>query len=623
MYRRHDRVYLPDKQLDLTVHEFSTYVEEILGRTQKDGLGSLGEEWIETILMLAYACQYITREELSFYFGPTMANSMARRRFSQMVRDKMLASETFKPLDGFSRNAYCLARPVIENVGMLFPLECRNSIKKRRTSGIVPEHDYSCGINMIQLIVSGLNFIWRKEYVLQGQYRTKRTVRTDLVAAVKGREQRTLYIEQDMGTENIGQLIEKIAAYGDHSVHQDENNILFFSMRKVSDYIPFRNAFADDAAQRVYKAMKEGGFQELYDFYCHFCQEYDSFEDPSLKDRKFLGYVKRLLCLTEVCSSKVSVSSVDATTPIEHIKGHTFSISDMQQFCEDSEAMRNPYVKRAQNVKAVRSAFSKELSMLSALARSVDKGLIKREEVFVLLCGMATYVVPTDLLGNHLKYVFPDTYHMEKCYRNILCAYYAFYQHPMAISTPYFDTGVSGMHIRLRNAFLCEIRNERPADAEKDAFLEIPYTPENEKKKGIVCVESINDLSALIRAYFIYRMVDLADTPYQFIHFIFHVDESWQAYRIAELFGIPADDSYLTERPIFFGFISRRELDKKRAIFGVDCYGTDKSSFGSEERDFYETFPYLPAYEKITYDVSDMANLEVADVAKLFFGNDA
>ena len=96
MYRTKDFTYLPDYTKD-----FKNAEELFLFLAQKfdiDAESVDSRQYLRmSILMLAYICQYITNEELSFYFGSYYSSSAIRRALARLVDENMLRSEHFKP----------------------------------------------------------------------------------------------------------------------------------------------------------------------------------------------------------------------------------------------------------------------------------------------------------------------------------------------------------------------------------------------------------------------------------------------------------------------------------------------------------------------------------------------
>lgn len=578
---------------------------------------------------LAYMCQYITAEELSVYVSSDFGKDAMRRRFARLVSAGYLRADKFRFPDGHSRTAYCLTKKGIEAAGGYFPREAYHEVKVRRSGGYVPEHDYSCGINVLSALYARIPFFWEKEYVLTGVYKKLRSVRSDCVFVTRYENPNILFVEQDMGTESTATLIDKIGAYGDHGVQSDDMCRLIFSCRCLPSQDYSSTLFNQGWVRNL---MELVGDMDFYDYYLS-----GSF------DHSTRLLLKKFLVLLGVCSASVDFNSVHASTELTK-NPVPFGRAEFLDYLDSLDAFCNPYQMMYQNKLQAENSFSTLFAMASALSRLLlsAEELGKSDEVSTILGGLPVFVVPTHLFARRIRNVVPAYFSLPTYQKGLIGAYYGvptlFYDRldlgvgsleslfsvtirdcyliyePCEEATSGFlsmrgytqwkklvdETDSSGARVnklffrsavglkKVEGAYLmsyssssfsCEdpffrALGSRCAnyEAENSILDETEFrdlnTGEVPCKVGVVCSTSVCNLSALMCAH--YLMSYEKELSYDYIHFIFECDNKEQMKKIAVLLGFDkCYDDYLEKKGVQVSF----SLAEDKTLYRVYGYG--------------------------------------------------
>lgn len=510
---------------------------------------------------LAYMCQYITAEELAVYVSPEFGKDGMRRRFSRLVKAGILRADKFKTYDGHSRMGYCLTKKGIAAVSQYFPRETTSEIKVRRSGGYVPEHDYSCGMNILSALYLRIPFFWEKEYVLPGKYKVLRAVRSDCVLVTRFKDPQVLFIEQDMGTENSVTLVNKVGAYGDHGVQQELNCSVIFSCRKLptQDFsdtlfqIKWINSLRD-----ILGSLSINGNDGIYKLYELLSDElaaagtnsykgngaYSNYNRTSgskdtrntiatdtilscMKDTitfrgaqnnysaltNFLIDLKRLLVLTGVCSIdelssfsyKKEVADIELLPRISSAttlsrKGKDFTISDLTTYADQLDSFNNTYRIKYQNVQQANNSFSTLISMLSVYKNNINASL-DRDEVLTILSGLPVYVVPTSLFARKMPYILPVYFSLPSRQKNLIYEYYgvpAIYCSKIGIGN-HSTTDIDKVEVYLRDCFIVYDKYDNNTGELYDSNIESVGTEANNEKNRKISYLSNRSVSLLNR----------------------------------------------------------------------------------------------------------------------------
>lgn len=643
MYKNKDLISLPRfRQSFHNSDELYAHIAERFHLTSNETDSSLRM----SIMALAYMCQYITYEELSVFLGSYFSSSTIRRMVGRMVDSGILKREKFELQDSYSRYAFCLGKKAIEYAGSLFPLECRQNLKVRRSMGIVPEHDYSAGMNMLHLLASPLSFTWKKEFMFGGVKKVKRSLCVDYVVPIANEQNPVcLYIEQDMGTETIGRLIEKIEIYGDHGIPSQASSILVFSFRKAQPAVARSSYLHGCFSSTLLDSMKATGEKSLYAYY----ERYTAGDISVTYPYNYTVCLKKFLVATGVCEpaagsqntlntmaapASLSAEHITEQTVLTRIKSHDITIKDLVRYCKDEDAMCNPYSSINANRQQASSAFRKELSMLGVLTSYVKHGHVNRDSIRLILGGFPVYAVPTALFGNSLPFFVPERFDTVTKWMASLSDYYDPDKEWANTSSSHqiSDTFAASDMAKIPGAVpeMQETQATQQAPAMPAAFLRIvpqfrllPNDPAIILRdcftagNGLICVASSHNISAIVQACYFGSCYQMSTSfPYSFLHFIFLVDTPGEAVQLASILNCYTDDSYVNPEKAAFNvyFLLAQDMGKARSLKAVikydDMTGTD-----------YDFFSVLPGSEKPDLKANGIG--DIGDFVKSLFANDS
>lgn len=363
MYINHDNIYLPAYH-DYTLDTLKILLEDTLGIS----FSNYAQDGTDTLLILAYIAQYITPEELSTIFGEKMGSRRVKLCITRLVKRKLLKSEKFQRPDGYSKNAYCLTRHGIEAASALLPSPILQAVKVRHSGGYVSGHDYGCGMSLLHILAMGDPLNYRREYTIGGIYKKKRSLCIDALVNI-GED--ILYIEQDMGTESVRTLINKIASYHEQGLDRKDGGRLVFSCRRAE--LPIADpCFSLTYLEEIKQYAKDGVLSAL------------PFLSP--KGKTCADSLLSVMGVYDHNGSRIGYRDI--------------TFAELQRFIEELDAGHNLYRLYLKGRLQAQKAFSTYLSLLRALLPLVDR--TERYEIAALLNGFSCRVLPTDLLSSYL-----------------------------------------------------------------------------------------------------------------------------------------------------------------------------------------------------------------------------
>ncbi len=197
----------------------------------------------DLILIFAYYTQMLSAKELAYMCDLTETYSYGtiRRTILRLVKDGLLCSHKLRKSDCGTYNIYYLTLEGYNYASCLIEhIEPYRSFKDRHPNTVL--HDYSTGMNFIQFFLSDLPFHFYHETTFAANMnnidgsKIYAGISTDALAIIPEKGANHIYyIEQDMGTESIWQLIDKIKRYIRNNLLSDERSEIIFSFR--SPYI--------------------------------------------------------------------------------------------------------------------------------------------------------------------------------------------------------------------------------------------------------------------------------------------------------------------------------------------------------------------------------------------------
>lgn len=364
MYLSENNIYLPIPR-NYSLDD----LKGLLSDTLDISFFNHAQDGTDTLLVLAYIAQYITSEELSAIFGKEMGNKRVKQCINRLVLRKLLKSEKFTRPDGHSKSAYCLTKRGIETVSTLLPSSILQPVKVRRSGGYVPGHDYGCGMSLLSILSMGKAFNYRREYTIGGIYKKKHSLCIDALVNI-GKD--ILYVEQDMGTEAIRTLLNKIAAYNEQGLTGSGGGRLVFSCRRAE--VPVSDdCFSLTYLEEIKKYARDGVISAL--------------PSLSLKGRACADSLLSVMGVYDQKGARIGHRDV--------------TYEELMRFMDELEGGHNLYRLMVKGKVQVQAAFSTYLSLLRALLPQISH--TERYEVAALLGGFSCCVYPTDLLSSYLS----------------------------------------------------------------------------------------------------------------------------------------------------------------------------------------------------------------------------
>lgn len=546
MYRKRD-TYLIDYHMNLS--DSADVCRLINEKFRAAGMGfPVGGASVQNCIMFfAYLCQYITYEELCIFLGKYFSSPRVRQCMTILINKKLMRKEVFPHGESQSRCAYCLTKHGIEHILPLIPYDLSHNIKPRRSGSIVPLHDYYCGINMMHFFLAPFSCTWDKELVFSNK------LRPDIVLRTYDSNQ-TIYIEQDMGTESKGELLDKLTTY--HGLGLTQNAIIIFSMSTRLSAPGIDSGLSRKFLKILCEVMDKCGFKSVFDLYEDYLRSGSSTALISaLKaPERFISQLEEFLVWTGVCRSMGSPVSAMSTKNLNRFSNHDFTRTELSRYLEDLKTPCNPYINMYINHTAASYSFSKYCSLLDTLFYYIHTASWDMMPyVRSLLGGLPVFVVPTNLLCNYFPYIFPITYKTINRYVKSLSDYFP---------------GIS----------INDYEIMRPAFFPADTYPGIVFRDSFLYNGGLIIVSSAYNMSTISQAKLLLEMQYQDMQQYRFLHFLFIVDEYEQALKIHNLLMAPCADSEQEFYPpkdhtyLTISYLLTRECGKRERLFTIYRY---------------------------------------------------
>lgn len=167
------------------------------------------------ILTALFYCSYLTAADLSYYLGmPEKSFKSLHKQLNDMEQAGLIKKAPLKTKDAFSRVLYYPTESGFSMAAAYIGVPYLFSYK-RRGKQITTMHDYSIGLNALQLMLYGNSFIWNKEVSyseIYGGVKKNGSICIDAVCDFVDTPYR-MYIEEDLGNESNGILLGKLEKY--------------------------------------------------------------------------------------------------------------------------------------------------------------------------------------------------------------------------------------------------------------------------------------------------------------------------------------------------------------------------------------------------------------------------
>lgn len=341
------------------------------------------------ILTALFYCSYLTAADLSYYLGlPEKSFKSLHKQLNDMEEAGLIKKTPIKTKDAFSRvfyypseNGFAMAAAFI-GVPYYFTY-------KRRGKQITTMHDYSIGLNALQLMLYGSSFIWDKEVsyaATLGGMKKAGSLCVDAICDFKDTPYR-MYIEEDLGNESIGILLGKLEKYHQFELLRDgKNELVVYSFRQpyLTCDAPQIPAYSAKNVEEVKKWLVQSK-QTLN-------EAMTSLQNHSLDEKtaKLLDTMESIDLVLELSKHKKDISA-------EYLEYFIKDLEELKLDCrvEDHNKLQEKFT---------RGRFR---SMAGVLAKNYRKSSHHNLSYITdLMKGFPVYCCSTTLLMNELPYYF-------------------------------------------------------------------------------------------------------------------------------------------------------------------------------------------------------------------------
>ncbi len=354
--------------------------------------GFLTEE--NTLLCLIAYCEYISQEECCYYFN-TKAGTL-RSYFKRLLEKGLIKGVRLKEVDSRTRILYCITKKgfqtVADKLGEYSSLRYKS--KREHSMSI---HDYSSGhtfLSCLHCFSRGESeFYFGRELGFSASMRGKKNALfIDGAFIYNGK---TVYVEQDMGTERNSVLLQKTVKYHNQDLMNAEKEYLILSY-KVPYLKLSSKAFQIKHLSIILENCRVNNCDSLISYYQNLSNIEPS--DTLMCDvKETLFELLTLIGALKYADNKYSFN-----------RGRDFTQEDLQRFIDDYNNFRNPYYWREYNRSQLRECNAKRDSLISSY---LDNKSAYEEVLNDFYGGFSYMIAPTTLLANCLPSLlsFPVT----------------------------------------------------------------------------------------------------------------------------------------------------------------------------------------------------------------------
>lgn len=373
--------YINAKRLKRTsTKEVRSLLEDTIGMTF-----SGSSDIKDTILGVVFLTGYITAADLSYYLGmPENSFKSLHRQLDDLVKGKYLAQIGLDGKDGMSKVLYYTTELGFMTAASFMSKSFYFSYK-RRGKAATTIHDYSNGLNALQLLLYGMPFYWSREVIYSSSGNGKKHLGTLCIDGIADfyESGKRLFFEEDLGNETIATLLGKLGKYKAYGLLDEPSKAsLIYSMRKpyVTADSPSFLAFSPQNIDSLIKYLS--------------CNEKTLNEAIfSLKEEKSSLY--------DVAKSLFDIYMSLGMEP-------RVTINTLESYKKDLEELkldeRVCTINKAQDTfcKSRMRSFAGLLYKKYRSSFSVDADFIRN-----ILQGFSIYFIPTPLLASHLPFIEP------------------------------------------------------------------------------------------------------------------------------------------------------------------------------------------------------------------------
>jgi hypothetical protein len=251
--------YLNVKRLKRTsTKEVRSLLEDTIGMTF-----SGSSDIKDTILGVVFLTGYITAADLSYYLGmPENSFKSLHRQLDDLVKGKYLAQIGLDGKDGMSKVLYYTTELGFMAAASFMSKPFYFSYK-RRGKAATTIHDYSNGLNALQLLLYGTPFCWSREVTYSSSGNGKKHLGTLCIDGIVDfyESGKRIFFEEDLGNETIATLLGKLSKYKAYGLlDEPAKTSLIYSMRKpyITADSPSFLAFSPQNIDSLIKYMSCG-----------------------------------------------------------------------------------------------------------------------------------------------------------------------------------------------------------------------------------------------------------------------------------------------------------------------------------------------------------------------------
>ena len=523
--------------------------------------------------MLAHMCYPITLNGIAAVLGNCLAG---RPKIMRLIDRGLLKTYRMPIADMGSRVAYYLTPAGNDALSATFPWGMGNKQKLRRTGGVLPAHDYGVGLSLLQCLLRETPFSYHKELVYSsGLFKEKGALCVDAVVTFQDKENTTLYIEQDMGTESPGTVASKLQQYASFGLLGKDSNHLIISSHSLSDTsCPSYNI---SALSDLLKEMKSVGVDKAYSYYASY---------GSVLSERLKSCLRALLVRTGICTSYdhtgnlLSANQLSKDCVLERdLQVADFTIDDLSSYILSLKDGTNIYRAVDYNRYQLTIAHGKLEQMAEYIFRRISLSQYHRGEVYSMLNGYSCYVLPTVLMSNYFDTILNEN---QDDLRLLLTTYFPEIDKERyhLVSREFTPDGFPGFH--LRNCY--DLSDNR-----------------------YVCIENVGkDLGGYVRALYLNSMKNngmIAD-----IHLVCVCDTEEEAMSLAKFMDYFPKDNKIDLKGISYSFLLSEDI-KNGGALRVPC------RLGGGGLIRIETFGLSPTPKTILED--NLANLSMEELMEL------
>lgn len=357
---------------------------------------------------LIFIMHYFSPVVLTQILGEQFLNTVVGGPLARSMKAKKIQGVSFQGADMGARKGYCFTSAGLAGFLSSFGMGNLESPKVRRNGGIVSIHDYGIGLSLLQCMLMEKPMQYNREIAIGAtgeSYKVRGSICTDLLVTYPI-EKKSIYIEQDMGTENTWQLVKKIEDYENLGLLLP-NTFLVFSSHSIFDdaVIP---GYGVRNLEALMESMKQANEYNVREFYIHYS---DGLDD------KIKVALESLLCIVGLArgyspnNKSISLREYKSGCHIQLLTtDKSFLYNDLELYVLHLKEGKNIYRAMIYNQHQDRIARGKFQNICDMIYSRIKMEDYASSIVCVALRGYPLYVLPSMLLADGMQtHIFQDS----------------------------------------------------------------------------------------------------------------------------------------------------------------------------------------------------------------------